>query len=801
MKKIDFNDGWLVQKDGEDTFQKVTLPHDAMIYEKRSKDAVTAGASGYFEPGKYIYKKEFRVPEEWAGKNIVLEFEAVYQNAQVYVNGEQAAVRPYGYSNFFVEISELLKNGESNQITVIADNAKAPNSRWYSGSGIYREVQLYTGSRRCISPEGVKVTVEDGKTVHVDVQLFHNENAEEKEVLIDLLDGEKIIASGKGMHCTIQSEDMKPWDAEHPNLYQCRVRLLGEGGGEDEETVSFGMRTIAWNGNGFLVNGKPTLLRGACIHHDNGILGACAFRDAERRRVKILKEAGFNAIRSAHNPVSKAMLDACDELGMYLMDESFDMWLVQKNPYDYGDQKFREWWKEDISAMISKDYNHPSVVMYSIGNEISELGVQEGRDLAKEMADYVRGKDGRRAVTMGMNLMLASMTAKGNGLYDKGKDGSDKGNGSISMDSTPTSSTFNYMMNKMGGIVDRMSSGSGATKIADKMASVLDISGYNYATSRYQKECRLHPDRVIVGSETLPKSLFKNWQMVKEIPNLIGDFMWTGWDYLGESGIGTIRYVDKKSKESIEKGLIISGGAGIIDICGKVRPEAAWSKLIWGLADQPVIAVEPVTHADDFAVASMWRDTDAVESWSWEGCEGKRCKVLVYADAEAVSLSVNGKTVGRKKVRDCKTVFKNVTYEPGTIEAAAYDKNGNVIHSAKLQSAVGRTEITLTPDKTRLRPNGQDLCFLNIDLTDSKGIVKSSSDQKLTVRVEGPADLQAFGSARPAMEENFVSDTHTTFYGKALAVIRANKTPGVVKVTVSGNGLQEKTIELEISCS
>lgn len=794
MIKMDFNQNWTVQKDGNSEVKQVNLPHDAMIYEERSKDSITAGACGYFKEGKYSYTKRFEAPLDWNGKNIILECEAVYQNSAVFINGKQVAEHPYGYTNFFVNLTDEIKYGEENTITIIADNSKAPNSRWYSGSGVYREVQLYVGQNTCIMPEGVKVTVVDEKTVTVDVEMIGEPKAIEIEILLD----GKVIASASENHATIIINHAKLWSAETPVLYQCKVVVTGEDEASDASVVNFGIRTLSWSPKGFFVNGEKVLLRGGCIHHDNGILGAAAFKDAEWRRVKKLKDAGFNAIRSAHNPLAKAALDACDALGMYVMDESFDMWIIHKNPYDYAEEDFRKWWNKDLGSMVSKDYNHPSVIMYSIGNEISELGLPEGQILEKEQADFVHAMDATRPVTLGINLMLASMAAKGKGLYGKDKDGKDKSTGSAAMDTMPTSTMYNVMMNKMGGIIDAMASKSGANKAADEIAPYLDIQGYNYATSRYKKDAEKHPDRVIVGSETLPQSLYKNWQLVKSCDNLIGDFMWTSWDYLGESGIGTVRYTDKKTKKDVEEGLIISGGPGIIDICGKERTEVEWGRLIWDLTDKPAIGVNPVNHANDFRGVSMWRNTDAVTSWSWEGYEGVRSDVVVYAKDGFVELFVNKKSVGRKKTKGYKAIYKKVMYEPGEIEVVAYDTQGKETGRRKMVSATGKTSIALSPDKLTLIPNGQDLCYIDIDLVGENGVTKSSVDTKLHVDVEGAGVLQAFGSARPNMAENFYSTDHTTYYGKALLVVRAGMKPGKIKVTVSGANLESQVITVEV---
>lgn len=334
MKKKDFNRGWLFGAVGkEPSMQPVTLPHDAMLYEKRSKDAATAGACGYFPGGAYVYVKRFLVPETWRTQSAVLEFEAVYQNAQVFVNDALVAEQRYGYTNFFVVLDPQLKYGEENEIKVIADNSSVPNSRWYSGSGIYRNVNLFLGDKSHIRPDGLLVSTSGNDAAHVKVSVTGGDT-----VRVSVLDGEKVVAQAEAAvkegtaSADIPVSQPRLWDAEHPELYRCRAELLKNGELVDEADAWFGFRTLSWSTRGFFVNGKKTLLRGACVHHDNGILGACSFEDAEVRRVRLLKEAGFNAIRSAHNPASKALLDACDRLGLYVMDEFCDNWLVHKTP-------------------------------------------------------------------------------------------------------------------------------------------------------------------------------------------------------------------------------------------------------------------------------------------------------------------------------------------------------------------------------------------------------------------------------------------------------------------------------------
>ncbi len=794
MKKVDFNKGWLLQKDGSAEVAEVNLPHDAMLSEERTKEATTGGAGAYFHGGKYYYRKNLRLPQEWQGHTLILSCEGVYHNAQVIVNHQMITEWPYGYSGFYVNLTEYLSLTEENVIEIIADNEKTPNSRWYSGSGIYREVKLLIAGKSYIKPEGVRVT-----TVGKDRIRVTSAVAGEGDVCVEIMDGTRIVASGTGEEVELTIKDASLWSEDNPHLYLCRVRLKSNDQVIDEETVRFGMRMLSWSGKGFFVNGKKTLLRGSCIHHDNGVLGACDFKDAEYRRVRIMKEAGFNAIRSSHNPISSVMLDACDELGIYVMDETYDYWLVHKNQYDHAKDTFQKWWKKDTDSMIGKDYNHPSVVMYSIGNEVSELGTTEGQALCREIADYVRQADQTRGVTCGINLMLASMAAKGGGIYGDKKNGKENKNGSMSMDSMPTSTFYNVLMNKMGGIIDKMASRPAADKVCDQIVPSLDIPGYNYATSRYEKEYRNHPERCIVGSETLPKSLYQNWEFVKKFPNLIGDFMWTGWDYLGETGLGTIRYVDKKTGENAYSGLAILAGCGVIDICGTMRPETGWNKIIWGLQTKPVLAADPIMYSNHKKGASMWRNTDAVESWSWEGYEGSRTFVTVYAKEHRVDLYCNDRKIGSKKIKECKAVFKKVPYTPGKLIAITYDEKGKEVEKAELISATGKTSIELGCDRQTLQCNGQDLCFIEVKLVGENNMIKSSVDQYLTVCVEGAGILQGFGSAVPNTSDSFISGRYPTYYGRALIVVRAGYEPGEIKVTVRGEGLEDKEVHISVS--
>lgn len=383
--------------------------------------------------------------------------------------------------------------------------------------------------------------------------------------------------ASEGADVELELPDARLWDAAHPNLYRCRAVLQEEGSVADETQTVFGVRKVEWSSKGLFINGKRTLLRGGCIHHDNGILGAAAHAASDRRKVKKLKEAGFNAVRSAHNPANAALLEACDEYGIYVMDESWDMWYNHKNKYDYA-SKFMENYRADLKAMVERDYNHPSVIMYSIGNEVSEPAAKKGVVLAEKMTDYLHALDGGRAVTGGMNLMIISRSAKGSGIYkEDGGRNDEKQQKMNGMNST----VFNMITSMVGTGMNKGANSKKADAVTSPVLDALDIAGYNYASGRYPLEGKAHPDRLIVGSETFPQDIVKNWRMVRKYPYLAGDFMWAAWDYLGETGIGAWAYTpDGKGFEKPYPWLLADVGA--IDILGNPNGELYLAQAAWG---------------------------------------------------------------------------------------------------------------------------------------------------------------------------------------------------------------------------
>lgn len=768
MKKHLWNNDWYFQKAGGPK-QAVTLPHDAMIHEARVPGHASGSAQAFFPGGRYVYEKTFARPEE---DHVIFQFEGVYKNAVVSSYGQQAASCDYGYLPFSVCADAYLVDGQ-NTITVQCENAEQPDSRWYTGAGIYRPVWMWTGPKSSIEPSAVRI-----QTVSIKPAKVRVTTKCDSAPVVQLLDGEKVVAEGKGHDVELTVPHAILWSEHTPKLYACRVMADG-----DTAVCSFGIRTIRWNSSGFYINGQPTLLRGGCIHHDNGILGAASPDEADYRRAKKLKEAGFNAIRSAHNPISRAMIEACDQLGLYIMDESWDMWFHHKNKFDYAGH-WRENYLHDLRAMVDMDFNHPSVVLYSIGNEVSEPAKDEGVEKAREMVEFLHHADPTRPVTGGFNLMIIANAKKGKGVYNE--EGGMKNDNSDKM-SGMNSTMFNMITNMVGSGMNKAANGKAADTATAPCLDALDIAGYNYASGRYPLEGKAHPDRLIFGSETFPQDIVKNWAMVKQYPYLIGDFMWTAWDYIGEVGLGAWAYTkDGTGFNKPYPWLLADTGA--MDILGNPNGELFLAQAAWGLLKAPVIGVQPVNHPGQKPAKMAWRGTNALASWSWQGCEGNKAVVEVYTDAVAVELLLNGKSLGKKKVKNCRAIYKT-TYAPGKLEAVAYDASGKEISRSQLTSASGKTEISVVPEVHNAKAG--DVVYLDLSIVGENGVVESNADRKLTIQVAG-GELLAFGSANPRTEERFDQGSYTTYYGKALAVIRA----GIHTTVTVTDGAQTQTITI-----
>jgi len=611
VEKCSWNEGWTVE-DETGKRKNIVLPHDAMIERCREPGCASGSAQGFFPGGRYVYEKQFDVPKEWRDKEILLQFEGVYKNAEVYINGERAGGCPYGYIPFFVCLSKKLKYGEKNVVRVEADNREQPESRWYTGAGIYRPVWLWMGEEAHLLPEGIRITTVDINTAETDAAQIKVEisytgkiAAWDAEIFFDgqpvaeAKSGQIIADETEGALCHAQAQIEIPnarlWSEETPDLYQCHVSIWKEedrcGNPCDASESTFGIRMVTWGRDGLFINGKNTLLRGGCIHHDNGILGAACYAKSEERKIRRLKEAGFNAVRSSHNPASQALLEACDRYGVYVMDEGWDMWYFHKNQYDYA-SFWRECHEDDLRAMVSRDYNHPSVIMYSIGNEVSEPAKEEGVRMTQALVAFLKKEDSTRAVTAGFNLSIIHGASKGKGVYNEEGGMKKEDGGQMSgMNST----MFNMIASIVGTGMNKAANSEAANRTTSPSLKCLDIAGYNYASGRYPLDGRKNPGRLIVGSETFPQDIAKNWKMVEKYPYLVGDFMWTCWDYLGEAGLGAWAYT--KDAQGFKKPYPwLLADCGAFDILGNKGAPAAYAEAVWGRTQVPYIGVRPVNH-------------------------------------------------------------------------------------------------------------------------------------------------------------------------------------------------------------
>ena len=768
MKATPLLTGWTCRHLGDTApGRPVTLPHDAMLAEPRT--ALSAGGvnTGWYEGYDYEYQRTLTVPENELSDTHILEFEGVYHNAEVWLNGQKAAFRPYGYTNFYVDCAPFLRAGD-NELRVIARNADQPNSRWYSGAGLYRPVQLWTAGDKHILLNGVRIRTVSLEPAMVEIRVRTSAPGT-VQLMVEGLPTVRKESDGEAVF-TLTIDNARLWTPETPNLYRCRVQFA-----DDEAVETFGVRTVSWGKNGFTLNGERVIIQGACIHHDNGLLGAVCDLDAVARKVRLLKETGYNAIRSAHNPCSKALLAECDRQGMLVMDEYIDHWYIHKTEYDYVPY-FAEWWRQDLTDMVEKDYNHPCVVLYSTGNEVSETAQPRGIALTKEMTDFLHGLDDSRPVTCGVNIFFNFLSSIGFGVYsdEKAKKEAEKAEKAKAKGkAVKKKSVGSKFFNDLAGLLGDEFMKRGATlhgcdvKTRDAFAN-MDIAGYNYGIYRYKHDLKKYPQRLILGSETFCNDAYKFRELAKQEPRLVGDFVWAGMDYLGEVMVGSWEYADYAETFDGGPGWV-SAGSGRIDLTGKPLGEALYTRVALEADNGPYIAVCPVNHTGDRHSPSAWKMTNAMPSWSWTGCEERKANVEVYARAARVELVLNGHTVGSKTLKnDCLARF-SIPYESGTLEAVSYDAADHEIGRCKLQSAGGTTRLTLDAEEPTVKPG--HLCYVRLRYTDENGITKPLVRGNIQVQVRG-GTLVGLGSACPFNKHSYLDSETDTYYGEALAIVR-----------------------------
>ncbi|MCD7834891.1 MAG: DUF4982 domain-containing protein [Lachnospiraceae bacterium] len=834
MRAQKWNENWMFWEDKDsfalvwnvpETARKISLPHDAMQERRAYAGSPNMGNTGFRDGGIYCYVKNLYVPENAREKLLMLKFEGVYMNAMVYVNSQLAGKNMFGYTTFYVPLNDFVRYEEENEIRVQVRNSGMTNSRWYSGSGIYRDVYLLESELTCLEPEGIRVTTEsvddcaDGSyaVIHVTSELKNLRSAP-----VDLM-LETVIRDGTGTEIArehaavtlfgqegrtlsqrIAVDHPQLWSDENPALYTYEISLKSENKVVDSETGTFGIRTLQLDAKrGLRVNGRSVKLRGACIHHDSGLLGAATYEEFHLRQAKILKEAGFNAVRSSHQPMAPAMLKACDEVGIYVMDEFSDMWNRMKSDLDYG-LYFQEWWEKDVTAMVRRDYNHPCVVLYSIGNEIPEIGSDAGAKLCYEMNKKIKEMDDTRYTTAGINGVFAAGDRIGEIMADLARSSAEAGapeeaDAQADTDAPAAGGNVNDFMTMMDTRMDDIVVHRAISDKLEKACAYLDVAGYNYMTARYERDAKDYPNRVIVGSETYPPEIARNWEIIKNAPHVIGDFTWTGWDYIGEAGVGIPAYHWGEGGFGAEFPAQLAY-CGDIDITGRRRPASYYRECVFGLLKEPYIAVQNPNHYGEPLIKTPWVISDATASWTWEGCEGKPVIVEVYAPGDEVELFVNGKSAGRApggEAAGYRTLFET-TYEPGTITAVVYKKDsvdaGKMTAAAQteLHTAAAPAQVVLTCEETA----GNELLFIDVQLLDAASILATGAEGRLKAEVSGGAVLAGFGSGNPKPDYNYLDGVADTWGATALLILRKTGTGEAIHVKVSTeNGLKG---ELEI---
>jgi beta-galactosidase len=731
------------------------VPHDWSIELERRADAPGGGSGGFFQDGVGWYRRHFEVPEDWAGKCVWVEFDGVYREAEVWINGRCLGLHPYGYTSFRYGLTPFLKPGEDNVLAVRVDNSTHKHTRWYSGSGIYRHVRLVATHPVHVAPWGLRATTPEVTDAEAAVSVrLTVENACDKGVQTvvrcTVLDpgGEEIgrtEAGGTVPACgssEMSGETAVPspqlWSTESPTLYTLTASVIVDGRILDEVSTTFGIRTLSFTPEeGFLLNGVPTPMRGGCVHHDCGPLGAASIDRAEERKVELLKASGYNAIRCAHNPPSPAFLDACDRLGMLVIDEAFDVWRAGKLPHDYH-RRFDDWWQRDLDSMILRDRNHPSIVLWSIGNELIERGLPEGAEIAQRLAARVRELDPTRPVTAGICGMWA------------GED----------------------------------------WRVTDGLFEHLDVCGYNYQVGVYESDHELFPERVIVATESFPPKAYEYWKAVEDLPWVAGDFVWTSLDYLGEAGIGRA-YLEGEPGHFLPEFPWNQANCGDIDLCGGKRPQSHYRDVIWGRAEKPYIAVHPPVPEGKEVKISAWGWHDVQQSWNWPGLEGQELKVDVYFACDEVELLLNGKSLGRRPAGpDAQHIASFVVpYEPGRLEAVAWTA-GDEVARAALETTGPGCLLRLRPDRDTVRANRNDLACVTVEVLDEEGRLVPVAGDTVYFTVRGPARIAAVANADPKNTEPYRGNVHSVWRGRGLVMVQPTGEPGEIVLRAQADGLE-----------
>ena len=721
----------------------VTIPHDFMLATARTPDSPTCADYGYFQPCKGTYTR--KISKTSAAKHF-LKFDGVMGLCEVFVNNEHVKFHPYGYTAFICDIGKYLRDGE-NDLRVEIDAMCQPASRWYTGAGLYREVELLTSENDYIEPWGVTVKVlgVDGSDAQAEfVAEVISTAAQTAKLTFEvpeigfsmtrstwLNEGKNRFSAKAVLH------GIKRWSTDTPVVYTCNAEL-STSESTDAASITFGVRTVVCDPKrGLLLNGEPIKLYGTCNHHDNGIVGAASYRSAEERRVRILKENGFNAIRCSHNPPSSMLLDVCDKMGMLVIDEIFDCWATSKRPYDYH-LWFDKYAKEDTASMVMRDRNHPSVIMWSTGNEIYERGGKcDGYNIGKMIADTIKENDDTRPLTHAFCMFWDSWDYH-----------------------AQVEKTFDLPIDQPDFWCE---------KIAPQ-AGNLDVLGYNYLTYRVEKDAQIFPSHLFMVTESYPMDAVWVKSEMDKSAKLIGEFVWTGWDYFGETGLGRVVYDDEKAMPWTV-GLAACpnhiANCGDFDICGVKKPQSYYRDAAWKNGSVHILSVDPDNHGRTKTI-SAWGFYDAERTWTYSGKEGRMTEVHLYTTADECELILNGKSLGKKTPNEKGVAAFEVEYTRGKLEAIAYI-DGKVSGRDELCTTGEPVKMTVTPDITG-KSGKADLIYAEITLLDENGNISWEADDEITVTAEG-GKIIGTGSGRMDDEHDYTENKCRAYHGRILAAI------------------------------
>ncbi|MCM1108520.1 MAG: DUF4982 domain-containing protein [Clostridium sp.] len=773
-RKTLFNNDWKFhlgdeaqasQPDYDDRmWRTLDLPHDWSIEGSVNRENPAGNDGGYFPTGIGWYRKTFRIDNNQTDRLTSVYFEGVYMNAEVFINGKSLGIYPYGYSTFSHDLTPYLHEGD-NVMAVKVDNSAQKNCRWYTGSGIYRNVWLITTEAVHFTQWGTVITTQSTKENNALVTVsttIANESKRDITVNLSTLLGSKNntstttdktavkLKAGETRNINRQITLVKPnlWSPENPALYEARLALCTDDGQHlDNITETFGIRDIRYSATeGLTLNGHPILLNGGCLHHDNGCLGAAAYKDAEWRKALLMKEAGFNAVRTSHNPPSEEFLNACDQLGLLVIDEAFDGWNESKTPHDYS-TLLDQWWTRDLEAMVLRDRNHPSIFCWSIGNEIIERKSPLAVLTANAFAGHVRRIDPTRPVTSAL---------------------------------TTWDNTW---------------------EIYDPLAAAHDIVGYNYQLHRAESDHQRIPSRIIMQTESYPREAFANWTRVNDHPYVIGDFVWTAVDYLGESGIGRYFYKGETEGEHYNRDQYPWHGAycGDIDLTGWRKPISHYRDMLYNADKKLYMAVKEPDGYHGTIKETLWSVWPTWENWNWPGHEGKDIQVEIYSRYDTVRLYLNDRLVGELptgREQEFKALF-TLPYEPGLLRAVGVENNKET-ESTSLETAGKPARIELTSDRTSMPTDGSSLAFVTAIVTDKQGRTVPNADNMLTFGIQGEGQLLATCNANLKDTVSYTSTTRQAWNGRTMAVVKAGKKKGKLKLTVKGKGLTQATLTIDI---